>query len=245
MECTEAHEAISALLDEEEPGIDPTQLAAHLAGCRDCAAWRERAHTVTRRVRLAPAGPAPTADPTWLAAIHRQAGAPRPRRYSGTVARVGLVMVAIAQIVIVTLPALIFGSDRDTPMHVAHEMGSFDLAIALGFLLVAAQPVRARGMHPLVAAAALLLTVTAVIDLAAGRTTLADEAPHLLVLAGWALMYRIAAESPVNVGGGRGRLPVPRRRGGRSGRDVSSWPADVTPEAGTAVRARERRVAGA
>jgi predicted anti-sigma-YlaC factor YlaD len=244
MECVEAREAISALLDDEEPITDPVELSAHVADCHECSVWRERAHTVTRRARLAPAQPAPTADQALLTAIRVQAGARStgwPSLHTGI--RIGLVLTAIAQIVIVTLPALIFGPDRGTPMHVAHEMGSFDLAIALGFLVVAWQPGRARGMHLLVAAAALLLTVTAVVDLAAGRTSLSDEAPHVLVLAGWVLMYRLAAEAPLGADSGRARWPVPRRRGDVTGRGIRSWESDSEQDTGAATV--ERRVAGA
>ena len=95
--------------------------------------------------------------------------------------------IAIIQIVL-TVPALILGSDREAPLHVAHEMGAFDMAFAIGFLSWH-QPERARGMHVLVGAAALLLLGTAAVDLLTGHTTAADEAPHLLVLAGWRFMY--------------------------------------------------------
>jgi uncharacterized membrane protein len=92
-------------------------------------------------------------------------------------------------------------------------MGSFDLALAIGFLVAAWQPARARGMHILVGAAALLLVGTAMVDLLAGRTSPADELPHLLAVAGWALMYRVSMLAPTGEGGLE-RVPVgfPRRR---------------------------------
>jgi len=161
-----------------------------------------------------------------------------------TGARLGLVAIAIAQIVL-TLPALIFGSDHDAPLHVAHEMGSFGMALAFGFLVVAWQPARARGMHLLVGAAALLLIVTACIDLVAGRTTLTDEAPHLLVLAGWFLMYRVAAQTPRGIEDARG-LRFPRqRRAVAFGSDPPTWQAGPQRDAGAGAPAVERRAASA
>ena len=106
-----------------------------------------------------------------------------------TAARLGLVVVAVAQLA-VCVPVLLFGHDRSAPLHVAHEMGSFEVAIAIGFLVAARRPGRAMGMLSLMGAAAGLLVVTATLDLVAGRTDLSDEAPHLhrrgrLAAAGW------------------------------------------------------------
>ena len=91
-----------------------------------------------------------------------------------TAARIGL--VALAQLAL-CLPVLLFGQDHAAPVHVAHEMGSFDVAVAIGFLVAARRPARAMGMLSLVGIAAGLLVVTAVVDLMAGRTSLSDEAP--------------------------------------------------------------------
>jgi hypothetical protein len=107
-------------------------------------------------------------------------------------ARWGLVAVACAQLV-VTVPLLLLGRDHSAPAHVAHEMGSFDMALAVGYLVAAWRPARARGMRALVGATAVLLVVTAVLDVLGGRTSAADEAPHLLAVAGWLLIWYVAA----------------------------------------------------
>ncbi len=190
MQCESAREAISAILDGETPGVSPELLEQHLATCAACRAWRERAHEVTRRARLGPAKP--SAVPESLLTAVRQAASQSPWWRSLNAVRAGLLAVAVGE-GIVCFPDLILGSDRGAPVHVAHEMGSFDLALGVGFLVAAWRPVRARGMQALVGAAALLLLLTAVIDLIAGRTTLSDEAPHLITLIGWALLARAAA----------------------------------------------------
>lgn len=114
---------------------------------------------------------------------------------SPPVVRAGLTVVAATQLAL-SVPLLFLGHDREAPVHVAHEMGSLDVAVAVGLLVAARRPARALGMLALVGTAAVLLVATAGMDLAAGRTTWADEVPHLLVLAGWLLLRRLARLSP-------------------------------------------------
>jgi predicted anti-sigma-YlaC factor YlaD len=195
MDCASAREALSALLDDEPPLVTRDALDAHLAICPGCRRWREEAHEVTRRFRLAPARAVVPPGKELLAALAPRAGRGyRPRKV--TLVRAALVAVAVAQLVWVTVPTLLFGSDHGAPIHVSHEMGSFDMALAVGFLLAAYRPARAQGMRALVGAAALLLVVTALIDLAGGRTSLADEAPHVLAMAGWLLLGELTALAP-------------------------------------------------
>lgn len=196
MDCEGARIAISALLDAEESGVQRDALEQHLAGCAGCQLWREEAHEVTRRFRLLPAAvPRPGSELL-------DAAAAATRRWSwpeaATRTRLALALVALGQIVL-TIPALIFGSDHNAPIHVAHEMGSFDLALAVGFLAAAWRPSRARGMSTIVGVAALALVLTAVIDLAVGRTSPGDEAPHLLAVAGWLLLRRLSAFTPAPI----------------------------------------------
>lgn len=246
MDCSEAREAISALLDEEQPGVEYSELSAHLAGCSGCATWRERAHAITRRARLTPARSAPLADRALLSAIRREMNGSSRLGYGLGVTRLLLVIVAVAQIVL-TVPSLILGTDREAPLHLAHEMGSFGMALAIGFLIVAWQPARARGMHALVGAAALLLVVTASVDLlVGGRTSVADEAPHLLVLAGWLLMYRLAALTAPEASDGWGQRILRERHAASAGPSAEMW-AQLAPERdpGATAPGHARRTAGA
>jgi predicted anti-sigma-YlaC factor YlaD len=52
MRCDRIHEALSARIDGEDPGLPDGELDAHLGDCADCRAWQQRAHVVTRRTRL-------------------------------------------------------------------------------------------------------------------------------------------------------------------------------------------------
>ena len=50
----------------------------------------------------------------------------------------------------IAVPALIFGSDAGLPVHTARHLGSFDVALAVGFLFAAWRPSRIPGLLPVV-----------------------------------------------------------------------------------------------
>lgn len=151
-------------------------------------------------------------------------GSSRSSRWSQPLAltRFALVAVAVAQLVWIGIPTLIFGTDRGSPIHVAHEMGAFDVALAVGFLVAAWRPMRAQGMRTLVGAAAVLLVATAVLDLALGRTTFSDEAPHLLAVAGWLLLRQLSSLMPSSDGERGLSLPALLQTGLRARRAPAS-----------------------
>jgi predicted anti-sigma-YlaC factor YlaD len=194
MDCDEARQAISALLDGEVPGVELEELDNHLAICEACRSWQEQAHWLTRRVRLQPLS-APGPSPQLLEAVARQRQATRGHLAPMTLVRAGLAAVALTQLALAVSP-LLFGQDHSAPVHVAHEMGAFEVAVSIGFLVAVRRPARAMGMVALMGAAAALLVVTALIDLALDHTSLTDEAPHLLVVAGWLLLRRLAVLAP-------------------------------------------------
>ena len=186
-------EAISARLDGEPAGVERSVLEAHLASCVACASWREQAHELTRRVRLASARAAPAPGQPLLDGLTAVAG--RGRWRSIELTRAALTGVAAVQ-TLIAVPALLLGHDREAPIGVAHAMGSFDMALAVGLFVAAWRPARARGMHVLVGTAALLLVVTAAVDVVGGHTSLGDEAPHLIAVGGWLLLRQLAALVP-------------------------------------------------
>lgn len=190
VDCIAAREVISALLDGENAWGEQPLLERHLAGCAACREWRDRAHEVTRRARLVAVGEVPSPG-RKLFALAFAASRARGFRVSTSLLRAGLVAVAVVQAAF-AIPDLVFGSDRGAPVHVAHEIGSFDMALAVGLLVAAWQPARAHGMRIVVGGAALLLVGTALVDLLTGHTNLVDEAPHLLAVAGWLLLRRLA-----------------------------------------------------
>ena len=93
------------------------------------------------------------------------------------------------------------------PVHMAHETGAWNLAVAAAFLAVAAGPRLAAGALPFLGTLAALLTPVTLADLAAGHVPAERAIAHLLLLAGVALVSALAW---------RGR----RRRRGRAHRAV-------------------------
>ena len=183
MECDRAHEAISAHIDGEDSALPAGAVDAHLADCAACRDWQERAHAVTRRARVG--GPFLDHDltPAVLAAVP-PAPARRGRRLTQ---RAALAAVAVGQLAI-TVPLLILGHDHDAGVHAAHELGSFDLALAIAFAVGAIRPALSAGLAWPCGVAAAGLAGTAIIDLISGQTPGADEAQHLVAVLGAALL---------------------------------------------------------
>jgi predicted anti-sigma-YlaC factor YlaD len=239
MDCTTAREAISAILDGEDPGTSQTAVDAHLAHCAACREWRDAAHEVTRRARLHLESQIQARAGEVLTALQSRTRV-RRRRVTMTLARLVLVAVAAAQLAL-TVPWLLFGHDHSAPEHVAHEMGSFGAALAAGFLVAAWRPRRALGMRTLVGVAAALLVVTAVADLAAGRTSLGDEAPHLVAVAGWLIICYLASVTPPTAEQARRiRMDWLRAHLSSSRRSALFRPASAQPVLQAAARPRLR-----
>jgi predicted anti-sigma-YlaC factor YlaD len=212
MDCDAVREALSARLDGEDPGVPDQTVDHHLEGCRACTAWAEELATLHRMVRVREAEPVPDLSAAIVAA-HQPAGSRAQRTgragrlpllgeaVSG--ARWGLFVVALTKLVLAA-PALL-GQDPGATVHVAREIGSFDIALAVGLLVAALQPARAWGLLPLAAALAAVMAGTAVLDVADGRISTVGEAHHLLDLAGVALLWMVAREARPSTR--RGRAP--------------------------------------
>jgi predicted anti-sigma-YlaC factor YlaD len=183
MECDRAREAISARIDGEDPGVPDDALDAHLAGCAACRDWQQRAHVMTRRARLG--GTFLDRDLTGLVLAATPTAPARRRLRLGL--RGALLAAALGQLAI-TVPLLILGHDHDAGPHAAHELGSFDLALAIAFAVGAIRPVLSAGLAWTCAIAAAGLAGTAVADLIGGQTIGADEAQHLIAVAGAVLL---------------------------------------------------------
>ncbi|SFP87287.1 Predicted anti-sigma-YlaC factor YlaD, contains Zn-finger domain [Geodermatophilus dictyosporus] len=195
MQCAPFREAASARLDGEALGIPAAELDRHLAACPDCAGWAAVAGQVTRRARLAPAPEVPDLTAAVLAALPRSlpgTAAAARSRLVGTALRLALLAAAVAQAGL-ALPSLVTGTAAmSAPVHVAHETGAWNLAVAAAFLAVAAAPRLAAGALPFLATFAVLLTVTTVRDLQAGHVHADRAAAHLLLLAGVLLIAAVA-----------------------------------------------------
>jgi predicted anti-sigma-YlaC factor YlaD len=200
-ECEPIREALSARLDGEAPGLPDEAVDRHLSACRRCAAWADELSTLHRMVRVREAEPVPDLSAAIVDAhLGSAAGAQRRAATRGVPVlgqaisrpRWALFVVALTQLVLAG-PALL-GDDPGATVHVAREIGSFDVALAIGFLVAALQPARAWGLLPVAAALAAVMCGTALLDLADGRVSSLSEAHHLLDLAGVACLWLVARE---------------------------------------------------
>ena len=197
MNCMQIHQAISARLDGEDPALDESTLYAHLAGCADCRVFAHDTEALHRSVRLAPAPAIPDLTPDILTAIGAESTADGEAD-THLALRWILVAIAVAQIA-VAIPALIFGSDASLPVHTARHIGSFDVALGVGFLYAAWKPSRIPGLLPVVVALVACLVGSSFLDVAAGNTRALGEAQHVIDFVGLAVVWLLSRPAPQRV----------------------------------------------
>jgi predicted anti-sigma-YlaC factor YlaD len=180
-------EQLSAHADGE---LDPELLDGvrdHVTGCAGCEAFERDLAVLTRATRVRMADRVPDLSPAVLA---RVPGAPAPIRVR-VWAQYGLVVVALTQLIL-SLPELLPATHASAPIHLEHHLGAWDVAMAIGLLVAAWQPERARGLLPMALALGGILVFTAAIDVVGGDTAVLSEAPHVLELAGVVLLWCLA-----------------------------------------------------
>jgi predicted anti-sigma-YlaC factor YlaD len=183
MDCDSAREAISARIDGEDPGPLASALDDHLTSCAACREWQQRAHMVTRRARLGGSFLDHDLAPGLLAAFPAHEAWWRKR----SVQRGALLALALGQLA-VAAPMLFLGHDREAGVHAAHELGSFNMALAIAFVVGAVRPRLSAGLAWPCGIAAVCLIGTAAADLFSGQAIGADEALHLVAVAGALLL---------------------------------------------------------
>jgi predicted anti-sigma-YlaC factor YlaD len=209
MQCPVYREALSARIDGEPLGVPERALDEHLAICPACAEWADDAAVVTRRTRLASAPVVPDLTARVLQALPRElpgTAAAARARLTETALRLALLAVGVAQAGI-AWPVLAEGS-MSAPVHMAHETGAWNLALAAAFLAVAAAPRLAAGALPFLGTFAVLLTVVTVQDLAAGHVHAGRAVAHLLLIAGVLLVSAMAWRGRRRAAGARVRSRV-------------------------------------
>lgn len=194
---------------------------SHLAGCPGCQAWSDGAQRVIRVVRTIEQQAPGLIDATMRAvdadpqvaeqrARLRAAAEAHARRQ---VLRVAVAAAAVVQLVL-ALPSL-FGTDTGTAgagLHATREMASFDVAVAVGFVLAAWRPQRAMAYVPLAFVLAGCLAGTSLVDILRGVTGVGHEVGHLvaMVQAGllWALGRAERTHPPAPVRAGAPQPPL-------------------------------------
>ena len=216
MGCDQYREALSADIDGEPAGVGAAELQGHLDRCAGCRVWYADAARVTRLARLAPAESIPDLAPAVLAAL---APLRSPRSRLVAAARGALVAVAFLQ-ALLAWPGALTGRDGVVTGHVAHEVGAWNLALAVAFLAAATRPRTAEALVAPVGVFVAVLAVSAVSDAVAGDLRAGRLAAHLLVAAGLGLLVAVArthpllpAVPPADGSVPRDRPPVPRPAG--------------------------------
>lgn len=192
MDCASCRELLSALLDDEAGAGEARETKDHLAACEACRAFARDLEGLHRSLRVAPAPDVPDLTDTILAAIDEREATAEPRPLS--LERTVLAAMGVLQL-LVAVPVLLGLSAAGAP-HLARELGAFGVALALGFLFAAWQPMRAHGLLPMVGSLGVVLCAGALVDLAAGRTGLVAESSHLLQLGGVALLWLLSRRTP-------------------------------------------------
>ena len=241
MECWNYREAASAQLDNEDPGVDPARLEEHLAGCVGCRDWLADAVQVTRALRLRRVDDVPDMTGPVLARV-KQRRRVIPAAGMRAAARVALFAVAAAQWAAGLTMVFDQAVGASLPVHGAHEMGAFNLAVAVAFAWTAWRPGWARAQLPLLSSLVGVMAVLTGWDLATGRAAAVAEAGHLLLVVGLVLTVVLARRDagPGAAPAGAGTT-TPRAPDG-GGRQPSSAPARPwRPRVARSAKARARR----
>jgi predicted anti-sigma-YlaC factor YlaD len=188
MECDAARLAISDSIDGGAPIGE--NVLHHLTHCAACRSWQEAAHRLRRATMHPVAASAPPQIPV-----------PRlPERFAfHRWIRFALAWAAL--LLIVGHVVAMFSTGTGSSIHLERHQAAFDVALGLAFLFVAWRPDRAYGMVPFAAAFTFALSVSALIDLINGASTLVRESQHLIELAGLGLLWWLGSA----VGPGRKR----------------------------------------
>jgi len=187
--CEPWQAAISAIVDGEDPGVEPRMLEAHLSHCPGCRSFRAALEGgAAPHLDAAVSTPDITQRMVRLNRIADRAG-------SLSIARVLLAVLAV-EVLGFSLRDLVLGNDSDAFTHATRHLGAFSFAYGVGLLVVVVRPARARTMLPVAAVLAGALLISAVIDLAEGNIPLVGEATHLPELISVLLIWLLAVPSP-------------------------------------------------
>jgi predicted anti-sigma-YlaC factor YlaD len=182
--CEDCRDAVSARLDGEDTGVPADAVDRHLTTCRTCRRFAARVQALGEMV---PVPQEPVADRS--AAILAALGVRSPRRpmVPERIARAGLAMTGVMQIV-----AALVGIGLGGVPHTLRDLGAFEIALAIGFLVAALRPSTAAGLLPTAAALALCLLAVVALDIVGGETAVAREGTHVTEFIGVALVWMIA-----------------------------------------------------
>lgn len=186
MDCDQTREWLSAQLDDESSSASDQAVSRHLATCPTCRQWADSASRLHRQTSVRLATSVPDLSEPILAATSRD----RRLTDMASMARLGLAVVAAVQLL--TALAVMWAADPGVSVHIARELGSWNLALAVGFAVAAFRPIRARGMLTLLAVVVGCLCATSLLDMIQGYADPRGEMVHVLEIAGVGLVFVLA-----------------------------------------------------
>ena len=190
--CSDVRISMSATLDGEAPSLPPDVVDHHLRECGECRRWSEAVARLHRSLRVAPAEIEPDHTDAILAALPRR----RPL-VDDRVQTLRILTVAVALIQLVAALPLLFPSDTMPGMpgmdgHLERHLGVSALAMAVGLLVVAWRPERARAMLPVLAVLVVGLAWACLGDIWAGRPVPGNLVAHGADVAGLVVVWILA-----------------------------------------------------
>lgn len=201
MVCDRYRDAISAIVDGEDPGLDRRIVEAHLSHCADCATFRSSSEAVRRRLRVAAVEPDAVEShgrdshgrDSHVDVSRRIARLAAAADRSGSRRGVRLLLVVVAaEIMIISVVDLARAGGGPGEVHGVRHLAAFTIAYAVLLVVVAVRPARARTALPVAAVLAGALAISAVVDLVSGRIPLVDEAMHLPEIVSVLLIWMLA-----------------------------------------------------
>lgn len=193
--CEPYRDALSAMMDGEVAPIGEAAVRRHLDACGRCTAFAAASDDLARRMRISAAAEVPDLTASILASVDTPDVARVRERFKQL--RAVLALAGVAQLML-AVPSLV--SAGVVAGHVTREVAIFELALAVGFLVVAWRPARAGGLLPVAAVVAMLATVTSLADVTMGSTSVTQESTHLLQLIGTGVLWLLDRQ--------RGRGPL-------------------------------------
>jgi predicted anti-sigma-YlaC factor YlaD len=197
--CPDCRESLSARLDGEDDPGERAAVDAHLTRCAECRAWQDRAARVTRLARTGLVEPVPDLADAVLVA------APPPRRVRWQLGlRGALAALGVGQLGLAIGGVLAAAHSADarghggaglggaTLAHFSHESAAWNLALAVGFLWVAARAGRAAALVPVIGTFVVVLGGLSLLDLLRGSVETSRLASHVVVLLGLLVLLVLA-----------------------------------------------------
>ena len=204
MDCSQIRFALSATLDGEDPGLPNVVVDHHLDACAGCRTWSAEVADFHRTLRVGPAAIEVDRTEAIFAALPRRGAVGRDDR----VRTLQWVTVILAVVQFAGAMPLLLGHGDEMHGHFARHIGVFTAAMAIGLLVVARRPDRARAILPMLAVLVAGLVWSCLDDLISGRPVPGSAIAHGLDVAALGLVWLLAHTN--GAGETRDRQPVLR-----------------------------------